>query len=374
MTGIFIDALEKKYGYVTAVGGIDLRIDTGKLVVLLGPSGCGKTTTLRCIAGLEEVSGGTISMGDTVVSSATHSLPPESRSIGMVFQSYAVWPHMNVAENIAYGVKLQKLSKEETRARVAYALEVVGLTPYAKRSASELSGGQQQRVALARAIALQPRALLFDEPLSNLDAKLRQRMRMEIRNLQRRLGITAVYVTHDQEEAMVVADLIVLMKDGGIEQIGTPEDIYYRPRTIFAAEFIGSANILPGCSLGTDGVRTVSDLVLRPSCGLPSTGSNINVVIRPENLRISEGSSAPAGSSLIKGKVVDSVFLGAISEVTVALGDDVTLRAHISPARRFEPGTEVRLTVAPENIVVLGASGGPDQRAQPTPADSGAKS
>lgn len=356
MTQISIAGLEKSFGGVPAVAGIDLEIASGKLVVLLGPSGCGKTTTLRCIAGLEDVTGGSISMDGVAASSATHSVPAEKRSIGMVFQSYAVWPHMNVSENVAYGVKLQKLSKAEAEARVANALEVVGLTPYAKRAASELSGGQQQRVALARAIALQPRALLFDEPLSNLDAKLRQRMRLEIRALQRRLGITAVYVTHDQEEAMVVADLIVLMRDGRIEQMGAPKAIYDRPASIFAAEFIGSANVLSGTvAPGPDGgaLRLANGAMLRaPS--LPAVGTEVDIVIRPENLQVSEAQPAAAGA--LAGTVTDSVFLGGISEITVDIGGPV-LRAHMSPARLFEAGTPLWLSVDRERVVVLPKAG-----------------
>ena len=353
MTRLSVERLTKRFGDVPAVVDLDLAIEPGQFVVLLGPSGCGKTTTLRCIAGLEDISEGRILMDGKAVSLPTGSVPPEQRSIGMVFQSYAIWPHMNVFENVAYGVKLQKLSRQDTESRVRNALEMVGLTGYEKRAASALSGGQQQRVALARAVALEPKILLFDEPLSNLDAKLRQRMRLEIRALQRRLGITAIYVTHDQEEAMVIADRIVLMRDGRIEQQGTPQDVYHRPTSIFSAEFVGSANVLPGLVGTSSGGH--GDIILRPDLKLPgvataaATGASVDMVIRPEHVGIA---TEAGGAHAIRGKVVECVFLGVCSEVTVDVGG-LTIRAHCAPARLFSPGTPVWLSLAPEHAVAL---------------------
>ncbi len=353
MTSLSVERLTKRFGDVPAVVGLDLAIEPGQFVVLLGPSGCGKTTTLRCIAGLEDISEGRILMGGQPVSLPTGSVPPEQRSIGMVFQSYAIWPHMNVFENVAYGVKLQKLSKADTESRVRNALEMVGLTGLETRAASALSGGQQQRVALARAVALEPKILLFDEPLSNLDAKLRQRMRLEIRALQRRLGITAIYVTHDQEEAMVIADRIVLMKDGRIEQQGSPQDIYHRPTSIFSAEFVGSANILPGIVGPTRNGR--GDIILRPDLRLSgvattaASGASIDMVIRPEHVSIA---AEAAGADAIRGNVIECVFLGVCSEVTIDVGG-LAIRAHCAPARLFAPGTPLWLSLAPEHAVVL---------------------
>jgi iron(III) transport system ATP-binding protein len=357
MTQISIRHLVKQFANVPAVAGIDLEIPSGKLVVLLGPSGCGKTTTLRCIAGFEDLTDGQILMDGKVVSSSTSSVAPEHRSIGMVFQSYAVWPHMNVFENVAYGVRLQRgMSKGDVDQRVLSALDIVGLGAYRQRSATELSGGQQQRVALARAIALQPKALLFDEPLSNLDAKLRQRMRLEIRALQRRLGITAVYVTHDQEEAMVVGDLIVLMKDGRVEQMGTPKEVYDHPASVFAAEFIGSANVLHGVvAVATDGVAVIKlapDVRVRAQSSA-RPGDHVNIILRPEHVQLSvETEPSNPRNNTLRASVLEDVFMGGFSEVTVDFGG-ATIRAQVTPAQLFAAGTNVWLSVAPENLIVL---------------------
>lgn len=236
--------LRISYGDVEAVKGISFDILPGEFLTLLGPSGCGKSTTLRCIAGLEPASSGTIAIDERIVAGPREHVPPEKRGINMVFQSYAVWPHMTVEKNVGYG--LSGVSKDEARSRVAAVLDLVGLAPFAKRYGTELSGGQQQRVALARAIVTRPQVLLFDEPLSNLDAGLREQMRFEILELQRAVGITAVYVTHDQTEAMSMSDRVVLLKDGLIEQASQPRELYERPRTEFAANFVGRANLLPG--------------------------------------------------------------------------------------------------------------------------------
>ena len=245
---IEVKDLVVRYGKVLAVRGVSLSVAAGEHLTLLGPSGCGKTTTLRAIAGLEKPESGEIRIDGAVVysSSPRVQVPPEKRGLSMVFQSYAIWPHMTVFDNVAYGLRVRRVSDRELAEKVKWALELVQMGELGDRSASKLSGGQQQRVALARAFVFSPSVLLFDEPLSNLDAKLRAEMRIEIKELQRRLGITSVYVTHDLEEALAISDRIVVMKDGVVEQIGSPAEIYDLPRNAFVADFVGSANLIRG--------------------------------------------------------------------------------------------------------------------------------
>src|SRR3954463_15013171 len=265
---IEVDRLEIKYGDVTAVRGVSFSVQPGEQLTLLGPSGCGKTTTLRAIAGLEQPSAGEIRIGSAPVYSSAQrvNIPAEKRGLSMVFQSYAIWPHMTVFDNVAYGLRVRRESREAIAEKVERALDMVQMRAFAQRGASQLSGGQQQRVALARAVVLEPSVLLFDEPLSNLDAQLREHMRFELRQLQQRLGITSIYVTHDQQEAMVVADRIVLMERGRIAQVGTPSEIYTRPQSVFAAGFVGLTNTLPAKVIGSDGtgtrVRTSDGIIL----------------------------------------------------------------------------------------------------------------
>src|SRR5690242_13116769 len=256
---IEVENLEIHYGEVPAVRGVSFTVRPGEQLTLLGPSGCGKTTTLRAIAGLEQPSGGEIRIGGVPVYSAARriNIPAEKRGLSMVFQSYAIWPHMSVFENVAYGLRVRGEARDAITEKVARALDMVQMSAFAQRGASQLSGGQQQRVALARAFVFQPAVLLFDEPLSNLDAKLRADMRIELRALQHRLGITSVYVTHDLEEALAMSDRIVVMRDGEIAQIGSPSDIYYAPRNAFVADFVGSANLVRGrrrADLDADGL------------------------------------------------------------------------------------------------------------------------
>jgi ABC-type Fe3+/spermidine/putrescine transport system ATPase subunit len=353
MSGVGVRNLVKKYGAVTAVDGINLNIAEGEFIVLLGPSGCGKTTTLRCIAGLEEVTGGEIAMGDRIVSSPQFSLPPEKREIGMVFQSYAIWPHMTVAENVAFGLKLKKLPKDQIRERVDKALATVGLAQYGDRGASQLSGGQQQRVALARAIVLEPGVLLFDEPLSNLDAKLRERMRFELRQLQKRLGITSIYVTHDQQEAMVIADRVVLMNQGRIDQIGSPVEIYQRPASRFGAEFIGLANIIEATvveSGATPRVRLPGNLVLESATGGYKAGDKVDVMCRPEDLHVS--ADKLDGSNVFPAKIQSTFFLGNLADVYVSVGP-LTMRGQLSPPEFWQVGKDVWVRIPREKIVLL---------------------
>jgi ABC-type Fe3+/spermidine/putrescine transport system ATPase subunit len=346
MSSLSIRSLYKSYGSATAVNGIDLEIEEGELVVLLGPSGCGKTTTLRCVAGLEQVTDGAILLNDRVVSQKGRSLPPERREIGMVFQSYAIWPHMTVTENIAFGLKLKKLPQAETDRKVQAALELVGLTGYSARHVSQLSGGQQQRVALARAMALEPRILLFDEPLSNLDAKLREKMRFELRQIQQRLGITSLYVTHDQQEAMVIADRIVLMRNGIIEQMGAPSDIYHKPATRFAAEFIGLANIYTGTASG-------SKVKLDGGPAMTASGEasgQVEVIFRPEEVAVSD--TKPSGPNVFPCRVSESYFLGNATDLMLTV-EGVEVRAQLSPARLYAPGSELWITIRPEALILL---------------------
>src|SRR5438034_242638 len=246
VASVELRGLTKRYGDVAVVDSISLTIEHGHLVCLLGPSGCGKTTTLRLIAGFIEPSGGEIRVGDKLVSSPAHTLPPERRNMSMIFQSYALWPHMTVGENIVYGLKLRKMDRETIAKKLAAILATTKLEALAQRYPGELSGGQQQRVALARALSVEPQTLLLDEPLSNLDANLREEMRFEIRRLHDEYRYTTVYVTHDQSEAMTTADLIAVMNGGRIDQLGTPEDIYARPQSEFVARFIGASNVNKG--------------------------------------------------------------------------------------------------------------------------------
>jgi iron(III) transport system ATP-binding protein/putative spermidine/putrescine transport system ATP-binding protein len=356
MTSISISRMVKSYGAFDAVKGIDLSIAEGEFVVLLGPSGCGKTSTLRCIAGLEAVSGGEIKFGDQTVSVPNYSLPPERRNTGMVFQSYAIWPHMTVAENVAYGLRIKKLSAAAIEAKVRKVLALVGLDQLADRGASLLSGGQQQRVALARAIVLEPGVLLFDEPLSNLDAKLREHMRFELRLLLRDLGITSVYVTHDQQEAMVVADRVVLMNAGRIDQIGSPTEIYRRPKSLFGAAFVGLANVLPGRVANVEGktrIVTAEGLAFHSTCTGFATDQLVDIVFRPEMLDITR--ERPPGDNVFPATVDTTFFLGNIGDIYVRSAGQ-RLRGQLSPAADWQEGAAVWIRVAAENVLAFPAS------------------
>lgn len=284
---IEVAGLTVRYGDVVAVDDVGFTIQAGELVTLLGPSGCGKTTTLRAIAGLEDPSEGVIRLGGATVyaSAERRNLPSEKRGLSMVFQSYAIWPHMTVAENVAYGLNVRKLPRAEVGQNVRRVLDLVQMAAYADRPASKLSGGQQQRIAVARAIAFSPNVLLFDEPLSNLDAKLRTEMRVELRELQRRLDITSLYVTHDQEEALAISDRVIVMNHGRIEQIGPPETIYNRPRSLFVADFVGAANLIPGRVMGTDAsgltmFEAAGGLLLEVTASAVATGREAIVALR----------------------------------------------------------------------------------------------
>jgi iron(III) transport system ATP-binding protein len=356
---IEISDLTVHYGDVAAVNGFSLTIAQSEHVTLLGPSGCGKTTTLRAIAGLEEPSGGTIRIDGTAVYSATQkrNVPAEKRGVSMVFQSYAVWPHMSVFDNVAYGLRVRKMPGPEVESAVARALDLVQMRAFATRSAALLSGGQQQRVALARAIAFSPSVLLFDEPLSNLDAKLRAEMRVELRALQRRLGVTSVYVTHDQEEALAISDRVVVMNVGGIEQIGSPEDIYNRPRTRFVADFVGSANLISGrvvngaSAPGAALFEAAGGISLQAWATHAPRGSEDCVAVRTAYIDIEPG--APDGRvNTAMGTIRQRLFHGDFIQYIVDWpAGQLTVRR--PPTEIFEEGAVVALSFAPEHCVLL---------------------
>ena len=303
MSEVRIEHVFKRFGDVTAVRDFDLTVKDGEFVSLLGPSGCGKTTSLRMIAGFERATEGEIYIGDHCVSSHIKNtfVPPEKRDIGMVFQSYAVWPHMTVTENVAYPLKIQKVPKEERAARVAEMLKLVHLDEYGSRYPHQLSGGQQQRVALARALVMRPGLLLLDEPLSNLDAKLRESMRFEISSIQKELGITVIYVTHDQSEAMTMSDRVVVMSRGVIQQIGTPYEIYRNPANKMVADFIGLVNFVEGEVQGDRVYISGTGVSFPNTSGI--TGS-ATIAVRPENITMSRTSGT------IEGTLVHRFYLG----------------------------------------------------------------
>jgi iron(III) transport system ATP-binding protein len=343
--------LTKRFGPVTVVDNVSLRIDHGQLICLLGPSGCGKTTTLRLIAGFLEPSDGEIHVGDRLVSSAPRTLPPEQRNMSMIFQSYALWPHMTVAENITYGLRLRKMDRDAIANKLKVILDTTKLEALAQRYPGELSGGQQQRVALARALVVEPETLLLDEPLSNLDANLREEMRFEIRRLHDEYRYTTVYVTHDQAEAMTTADLIAVMNGGKIDQVGSPEEIYDRPESEFVARFIGSSNVIKGVARDENHVA-FSGATLRVVGARLLANQNAAVAIRQHDVQISTSMPQTPDNS-VKAVVSRQVFLGASRDYMVETSDGTALRAIASPQTVISPGTEVWLTLPAERCRAL---------------------
>ncbi len=321
---------------ITAVQDVDLEVAQGSLVTLLGPSGCGKTTLLRMIAGFEEPTAGDIYFGDRRVNDA----PPNARDAAMVFQSYAIFPHLSVFENVAFGLRIKRRAAREVEERVRNVLDLTGLSGLAGRSPGELSGGQQQRVALARCIVTEPKLLLFDEPLSNLDAKLREQMRIEIRDLQQRLGITSLYVTHDQVEAMSMSDQLVVMNAGTVEQIGPPREVYARPRTRFVADFIGKANFLPGTVTAPDVVETAGVVMRLPPMPQVAVGARVTLVVRPEAVELS------ADKGDFRGIVRRVTFLGNVAEYAIEVEGSGAWLVDVA-----NPG-EVGLRAAGETVYV----------------------
>jgi putative spermidine/putrescine transport system ATP-binding protein len=319
MSYLVLKDIQKRFGDAVAVSDFNLSAERGEFVSFLGPSGCGKTTTLRMIAGFEQPTMGTITINDEDV---TYK-PPNKRNVGMVFQSYALFPNMTVADNIGFGLKVRKRSKDDIRKRVAELLEIVNLPDKGNRYPYQLSGGQQQRVALARALAFEPQVLLLDEPLSALDAKIRVALRHEIRTIQRQLGITTVYVTHDQEEALSLSDRVVVMSEGRMEQVGTPFEIYNFPTTAFVASFVGTLNLLPGVVADAGrGELTIAGQPVRIGQSFEgSAGRQVNVALRPE--MVSLGATGD-GQNQLTGKVTDVSFLGSIVRIRVGLGHGAT--------------------------------------------------
>ncbi len=332
---ITIRALRKSYGNVLALDSLDLDIASGEVVALLGPSGCGKSTTLQLVAGFVEPTAGEIRIGDRVMSRPGMVVPPERRGMSLIFQSYAIWPHKTVAENVAFGLQVRRMPKAEIAERVRGHLSTVQLAHLSDRYPSELSGGQQQRIALARALAVDPEILLLDEPLSNLDANLREEMRFEIRRLHDTTGVTMIYVTHDQTEAMVCADRIAVMNKGRIEQIGTAIEIYEKPRTKFVAGFIGRCNALSG-TLRAPGVVDAAGATLRAADESGAApGAAISVCIRPHRVALGTAPDGPANR--LRGRIERVAYLGEASDYLLEMTDGTRIRASCLPQRRTGP-------------------------------------
>jgi iron(III) transport system ATP-binding protein len=351
VASVELRGLVKRYGNIAVVDDVSLRVEHGLLVCLLGPSGCGKTTTLRLIAGFVEPTAGEIAVGNRVVSSSARTLPPEQRNMSMIFQSYALWPHMTVAENVAYGLKLRKLDRATIAQKVADILATTKLDALAARYPGELSGGQQQRVALARALVIGPETLLLDEPLSNLDANLREEMRFEVRRLHDEYRYTTVYVTHDQSEAMTTADLIAVMNAGKIEQAGTPEEIYNRPRSEFVARFIGSSNVVKGVAKDASHLA-LAGVVLRCTGEPMVAGNGAAISIRQHEIRMLSDMPAQA-QNVIPATVIRHVFLGNSRDYMVELADETQLRVVASADQSIPQGEKVWLELPPQRCRVL---------------------
>ncbi len=362
MIGIHVEALHHEYqgkrGRVRAVNGISFDVAEGEFYTLLGPSGCGKTTTLRCIAGLERPMSGTISLGDVVVVSSRRTVPTHLRDIGMVFQDYAVWPHMSVFENVAFPLQVgkAKLSKQQVRTRVEESLELVNMADYIDRPATQLSGGQQQRLSLARALVRQPKVLLLDEPLSNLDARLRDQMRGELRLLQRRVKVTTLFVTHDQIEALSMSNRIAVMNKGEIVQEGTPRDIYFEPNSEFVASFVGAKNFVPGTAgPSQDGsefipVTTAMGTLLCRGDDPARQRSSVVVAIRPEAATVSAEDTG--ADNTFVAEVEAALFTGEAVEYRVRTGEQV-LHIKANARSRFNRGASVYVTLPPQECVVV---------------------
>lgn len=349
MTEINVSALGLDYAGKTAIDDITFTAHEGEFLTLLGPSGCGKTTTLMSIAGLAQPTRGAITAGADALFDSTRSIdrPPEKRNCGVVFQSYAIWPHMSVADNVAYPLRLRKIGKAEITQRVHEALAMVELDALADRYPHQLSGGQQQRVALARAVTYRPRVLLLDEPLSNLDAKLREQARSWLKEFQSSIGLTTIFVTHDQEEALALSDRIIVMSNGHIEQVGTPEEIYRFPASPFVASFLGSANLLRATVVGSEGELTTvrldgTDQTVTVRDDAPA--GDILLMVRPEDVELVASTAAPQDAPL-RGDVTSRMFVGSSFRHTVdCAGQSVT----VSSRERWEPGP-VRLRFRPEH-------------------------
>jgi iron(III) transport system ATP-binding protein len=356
---IRIQGVSKRYfsggKTITALDDVTLTIPANQIFTLLGPSGCGKTTLLRCIVGLEAPDAGEIWIGEELVFSKERNIcvPTERRGLGMVFQTYAIWPHMNVFDNVAYPLQIRGVPRDEIRARVAKTLAFVRLEGMEQRPATKLSGGQQQRVALARALVAEPKVILFDEPLSNLDAKLREETRKELRAFLAKLKITAVYVTHDRIEALALSDTIAIMREGRIIEVGAPKKIYFDAEHRFVADFIGRANLIQARVRGEEGGHTLVD------CGLGTiacerrdlpVGSAVTLCVRPEFIRLARG--AAAGENVVNGRVESLIFIGEAYEAEIRVGNELLL-ARIDPDAKIEEGAAVSFSLDPAHCLLL---------------------
>jgi iron(III) transport system ATP-binding protein len=340
VASVALRGLTKRYGSQTVLDNVSLDVESGKLICLLGPSGCGKTTALRLVAGFIEPTVGEIALGERIVSSPARTLPPEQRNVSMVFQSYALWPHMTVTQNVAYGLELRKLPRADIAKKVAAILATTRLAPLAERYPAELSGGQQQRVSLARALIVEPDTLLLDEPLSNLDANLREEMRFEVRRLHDAYRYTTIYVTHDQSEAMTTADLIAVLNAGRIEQLGTPEEVYDAPRSEFVARFLGGSNIIRGKALDANHLLFASATI---ECrgGPLVPGGDAALSVRPHEVELHAVKPSLVAGNAVEGRVVRNVFLGNARDYIVELIDGTQLRISAAPELNLPPGATV---------------------------------
>jgi len=365
-----LDRVTKRFGDVTAVDDLSLEVKEGEFFSLLGPSGCGKTTTLRMIGGFEEVTSGSVHVGDTDVT----DLPPFKRATNTVFQNYALFPHLTVFENIAFGLRRRKTPTGEIRHQVAFMLDLVELPGYEQRRPNQLSGGQQQRVALARALVNNPRVLLLDEPLGALDLKLRKQMQVELKRIQGEIGITFIFVTHDQEEAMTMSDRIAVMRHGRIEQLGAPEELYERPRTDFVAGFLGVSNLLDAEVAGSNDryaeLRTPDGTILRAPSSALNGATKVRLGVRPEKLRVvamGDESVSGAGSetNAIEGTVLDASYIGVSTQYLVKTTDGHTMTVYAQnletsgASEVLADGQRVRLTWKPQHTFVIGPADGP---------------
>jgi iron(III) transport system ATP-binding protein len=352
VSSVALRGLTKRFGKAIALDNVSLEIGHGLLVCLLGPSGCGKTTALRLVAGFIEPTSGDIAIGDRVVSSPKRVLPPERRNVSMVFQSYALWPHMTVAENVAYGLTLRKIDRDTIRRRVDAILATAKLANLAERYPGELSGGQQQRVALARALIVEPETLLLDEPLSNLDANLREEMRFELRRLHDEYRYTTIYVTHDQSEAMTTADLIVVMNHGRIEQLGTPQDIYDHPSSEFVARFIGSSNVVRGRALDTSRI-SLAGIAVRGNGGTLAAGGDGAMSIRQHDIALTAAVPKSGEENVLPATVVRNVFLGGSRDYLIQTADGTQLRVITPASENIPQGTPVHAHLPADRCRIL---------------------
>lgn len=359
MAGIVIDHVTKRFGDTVAVRDLTLEVRDREFVTLLGPSGCGKTTLLRLIAGFMAPDAGAIRVGSATVSTPGSVVPPERRDMGMVFQTYAVWPHRTVYQNVAFGLEVRKVPRREVRERVTRMLELVTLAGLEDRYPAQLSGGQQQRVALARSLVVEPGILLLDEPLSNLDAKLRERMRWELKELQRRTGITFVYVTHDQSEAMALSDRIAVMHLGELMQLGAPREVYTRPANRIVADFMGLVNLIPARVVrgGEQGAVSIGEqrlaLALSPAIAERQT---VQLAVRPENVRVSPlPEDGTVGAGRVAGKVAEITFLGNVTDCYATLDDGTRVRIQADPATTLQVGQRVAVELDMTTATVFSA-------------------